>query len=151
MGMSKLGFLVDVVEQFTVLIALDVVSSLIGLVSETKASARPSPIVMEHCKALSCLYYLLQRFPSTFSGCEDGAEVGHLIILEMIVTVNLSILKSMVFSKDYFVAPGVSFCATLQVCLSPEELGWFIIEGIFRGTDYSSLDANGQSITRHCR
>ncbi|KAK9951227.1 hypothetical protein M0R45_006684 [Rubus argutus] len=135
MGMPKLGFLVDVVEQCTVLIALDAVSGLNGLVSETKALVRPSPIVMEQCQ--EALSY--------------DVEVVHLTVLEMIVINILSILKSVPFSRDCFVAAGVSFCVALQVCLSPEELGWFIIKGIFRGTDYSSLDANGQSITRGCR
>ena len=66
MGMPKLGFLVDVVEQCTVLIALDAVSSLNGLVLETKALVRPSPTVMEQCQeALSYLCYLLQ--PSLLS------------------------------------------------------------------------------------
>jgi hypothetical protein len=97
------------------------------------------------------LFVLLQCVPSKFNGCEDDVEVGHLTVLEMIVIIILSILKSVMFSRDCFVAAGVSFCAALQVCLSAEELGWFIIEGIFRGTDYSSLDANGQSITRGCR
>ncbi|KAM5581427.1 hypothetical protein ABKV19_010579 [Rosa sericea] len=134
MGMPKLGFLVEVVEECAVLIALDAVSSLNALVSETKAAARPSPIVMEQCQeALSCLYYLLQRFPAKFSGV--GVEVGDSGVLEMSMAVILSILKSVAFSRDCYVAAGVGFCAALQVCLGPEELGWFIIEGIFRRTD----------------
>ncbi|KAK9935826.1 hypothetical protein M0R45_012702 [Rubus argutus] len=61
MGMPKLGFLVDVVEQCMVLIALDAVSSLNGLVLETKALVRPSPTIMDKCQeALSYLCYLLQ-------------------------------------------------------------------------------------------
>ncbi|BFG26701.1 hypothetical protein CerSpe_129750 [Prunus speciosa] len=153
MGMPKLGFLVEIVEECAVLIALDTVSSLNGLVSETKGSARPSPIVIEQCQeALSCLYYLLQRFPSKFeefNSSRSGFDAGHSNVLEMSVTVVLSILKSLAFSRDCFVAAGVSFCAALQVCLSPEELGLFIFEGIFHPTDYSSLDANSESEKRN--
>nr|XP_011467977.1 PREDICTED: thyroid adenoma-associated protein homolog [Fragaria vesca subsp. vesca] len=135
MGMPKLGFLVEVVEECAVVIALDAVSSLDSLVSETKAAARPSPIVMEQCQeALSCLYYLFQRFAAKF-GCGGGE------VLEMSVVVIMSILKSVAFSRDCYVAAGVSFCAAMQVCLSAEELGWFIIEGIFR----RNLDSNCES------
>ncbi|TQD77162.1 hypothetical protein C1H46_037298 [Malus baccata] len=152
MGMPKLGFLVEIVEECAVLIACDTVSSLDALISETKAYSRPSPIVMEQCQeALSCLYYLLQRFPSKFEEFNGGSDnAGRLNVLEMSVTVVLSVLKSVAFSRDCYVAAGVSFCAALQVCLGPEELGLFIIEGIFHPTDcISSLDANADSERRN--
>ncbi|KAL4568457.1 hypothetical protein LXL04_024070 [Taraxacum kok-saghyz] len=129
MSSPKLGYLVEVVEECAILMSLDVVSSLNGVVLETNELSRPSPIVMEQCQeALSCIYYLLQRCPSKFTsliGLQDSN------IIENIITTILSILKSEAFSRDCFVAAGVSFCAALQVCLCPEELGLAIIEGIF--------------------
>lgn len=130
MGMPKLGYLVEAVEECAVLVAWDVVGSLDGVVSETEGWARPSPIVMEQCQeALSCLYYLLQRFPSKFKDLGPGSKV-----LGRSLSVVLSILKSLAFSRDSFVAAGVGFCAALQVCLSPENLGLVIIQGIFYQT-----------------
>lgn len=83
------------IEECAVLVGLDVVSGLSSVVSETTEWSRPSPIVMEQCQeALSCVYYLLQRFPSKFITGLDG----------------------------------VSFCAALQACLGPEELGLAIME-----------------------
>ncbi|PON42691.1 Armadillo-type fold containing protein [Parasponia andersonii] len=142
LGMPKLGYLVDAVEECAVLIAWDVVTSLNGVVLETNGWARPSPIVMEQCQeALSCLYYLLQRFPSKFkdfnSSC-NGVRVKDSNVLARSLTVVLSILKSLAFSRDCFVAAGVSFCAALQVCLNPEDLGLGIMEGIFCQTLFSS-------------
>lgn len=143
MSSPKLGYLVDIVEECGVLVALDIVSGLNRVVSETNGWSRPSPIVMEQCQeALSCMYYLLQRFPSKFSdsiGC-----VGESSVLEMIVTAILSILKSLAFSRDCFVAAGVAFCAALQACLNPQELGLFIMEGIFYKTNCYSANS-GQS------
>ncbi|KAK2655045.1 hypothetical protein Ddye_008097 [Dipteronia dyeriana] len=137
MGMPKLGYLVDVIEDCAVLVAWDVVTGINGVVLEVKEWARPSPIAMEQCQeALSCLYYLLQRFPAKFkdmNGC-DGKRID---VLEMVFGVLVSILKSVAFSRDCYVAAGVAFCAALQVCLSPEELGLFIIEGIFCRTTCS--------------
>ncbi|KAF3617155.1 hypothetical protein FXO38_34146 [Capsicum annuum] len=52
-------------------------------------------------------------------------------VLERILFTVLSILKSESFSRDCLVAAGVTFCVALHVCLSPEELGLFIMEGIF--------------------
>ncbi|GLU01919.1 hypothetical protein SLE2022_191990 [Rubroshorea leprosula] len=51
--------------------------------------------------------------------------------MERVVVVLISILKSVAFSRDCFVAAGVSLCAALQVCLGAEELGLITIEGIF--------------------
>ena len=141
MGMPKLGYLVDIVEECAVLIAWDAVSSLNSVVLETNGWARPSPIVLEQCQeALSCLYYLFQRFPSKFkdyggSGSCNGEVNSNVLALSLAVV--LSILKSSAFSRDCFVAAGVSFCAALQVCLSPEDLGFVIIGGIFCPTSFS--------------
>jgi hypothetical protein len=130
LGMPKLGYLANVIEECAILVARDAVSSLDGVVSETEDLARPSPIVMEQCQeALSCLYYLLQRFPSKFTDC-NGAEN----VLGAAVTVILNVLNSTAFSRDCFVAAGVSFCAALQARLNAQELGFFIIEGIFYQT-----------------
>ncbi|KAK6129242.1 hypothetical protein DH2020_036951 [Rehmannia glutinosa] len=135
MSTPKLGYLVQVVEQCAIMVGLDVVSGLCTVVNETNESSRPSPIVMEQCQeALSCMYYLLQRFPEKFYnvGAEhQGLNLNNQCILEMVLTNVLSILKSQAFSRDCFVAAGVSFCAALQVCLSPDELGLFIMQGIF--------------------
>ncbi|XP_038903869.1 thyroid adenoma-associated protein homolog [Benincasa hispida] len=132
MGMPKLGYLVDVIKDCAILVARDIVSSLDSVVKETNESARPSPIIMEQCQeALSCLYYLLQRFPSKFQ--EDSSVMG------MIVSTILSILKSLAFSRDCYVAAGVSFCASLQVCLNSAELGVLIFYGIFEQTNHISF------------
>ncbi|KAJ4823920.1 hypothetical protein Tsubulata_009751 [Turnera subulata] len=124
MGMPKLGYLLDVVEDCAVLVAWDAVLGLEGVVSEVEEYARPSPIVMEQCQeSLSCLYYLLQRFPVKFS--DDGS------VMERALGVLVSVLKSTAFSRDCFVAAGVSLFAALQVCLTGDELGLVIIRGIF--------------------
>ncbi|KAF7802969.1 thyroid adenoma-associated protein-like protein [Senna tora] len=152
LGMPKLGYLVEVVEDCAVLVAWDVVFSLDSVVSETSACARPSPIVMEQCQeALSCLYYLLQRFPSKFkecSGSESGLIQGELNVMERIVSVILSILKSIAFSRDCFVAAGVALCAGLQVCISSQELGLVIFQGIFNSS-MSNSDINCDSEFRN--
>lgn len=130
LGMPKLGYLASVVEECAILVARDAVSSLDGVVSETEDWARPSPIVMEQCQeALSCLYYLFQRFPSKFTDCHSAVNV-----LGTAVTVILNVLNSTAFSRDCLVAAGVSFCAALQARLNAQELGLFIIEGIFYQT-----------------
>ncbi|CAH8388771.1 unnamed protein product [Eruca vesicaria subsp. sativa] len=123
MGMPKLGYLVDIIEDCAVLVGCDVVSGLNGIVLETEACARPPPTVMEQCQeALSCSYYLFQRFPLKFKGAS---------IMEKVFAVQIRILKSAAFSRDCCVAAGVSFCAALQVCLEEEEVGLFIAQGIF--------------------
>ncbi|WCJ20785.1 hypothetical protein M5689_002991 [Euphorbia peplus] len=128
LGMPKLGYLVDVVEECAVFVAWDVVFGLESVVLETLEWARPSPIVMEQCQeALSCSYYLLQRFPGKFKGDSES-------VLGRVLEVLVKILKSVAFTRDCFVAAGVSSCAALQVCLSAEELGLVIIEGIFNQT-----------------
>ncbi|KAK9064790.1 hypothetical protein SSX86_016172 [Deinandra increscens subsp. villosa] len=140
MSSPKLGYLVEVVEECAVLIGLDVVFGLNSVVSETNDWSRPSsPVVMEQCQeALSCVYYLLQRCPSKFSGLNGLNGLHDSNIMEMILTTIMSILKSEAFSRDCFVAAGVSFCAALQVCLGPEELGLAFMEGIFRHSLNSS-------------
>lgn len=139
MSTPKLGYVVQVVEQCAILVGLDVVYGLRSVVNETNEFARPSPIVMEQCQeALSCMYYLLQRFPEKFHniGCEDhGLSLSNPSVLKMAFTNVLSILKSQAFSRDCYVAAGVSFCAALQVYLNPDELGSFIMRGIFHLTD----------------
>lgn len=142
MSSPKLGYLLEIVEDCTILVAWDVVYGLNSVVSEINDSSRPSPIAMEQCQeALSCLYYLLQKFPLKFSsnGCQSSLASKDSNVLEMMVTVILDVLKSQAFSRDCFVAAGVSFCAVLQVCLSPEEVGVLIIAGIFHGTTSSSV------------
>ncbi|XP_051140542.1 uncharacterized protein LOC127257974 [Andrographis paniculata] len=148
MSTPKLGYLVQVVEQCAVLVALDVVLGLHSVVTETNELSRPSPIVMEQCQeALSCLYYLLQRFPDQFSNAGAKHHELGLIdgsVLEMAFSNILIILRSQGFSRDCFVAAGVSFFAALQVCLSPDELGLFIMEGFFHQTNvaHSTIELN---------
>lgn len=149
LGMPKLGYLVEIVEDCAILIACDIVFGLNSVVSELSGWARPSPIVMEQCQeALSCLYYLLQRFPSKFkelSGSEKGLVQEEMNVMEGIVTVILSILKSLAFSRDCFVAAGVALCTALQVCISSQELGWVIYQGIFNlSTSGSEVSCNSE-------
>lgn len=135
MSSPKLGFLVEIVEECVVSVCLDIVIGLNDLVLETNHWLRPSPIVMEQCQeALSCLYYLLQRFPTQLTdlnGFKSNLIPQDSTIMEMVVTAILSILKSSAFSRDCFVAAGVSFCAAIQVCLKPQEVGIFVLEDLF--------------------
>ncbi|XP_050221761.1 uncharacterized protein LOC126671957 [Mercurialis annua] len=132
LGMPKLGYLVDVIEDCAVLVSGDVVFGLESVVSEVEAFARPSPIVMEQCQeALSCSYYLFQRFSGKFKMGSDGFGGGSLSVMESVLLVLIKVLKSVAFSRDCLVAAGVSFFAALQVCVSDQELGLFVIEGIF--------------------
>ncbi|KAL8475665.1 hypothetical protein ACS0TY_028361 [Phlomoides rotata] len=139
MSTPRLGYLVQVVEQCAILVGLDVVLGLQSVVKETNESSRPSPIVMEQYQdALSCMYYLLQRFPGKFSSaaCEhQGVSLDSQSVLQMTLINLLSILKSEAFSRDCYVAAGVSLCAALQVCLGPDELGLFIMQGVFQQHD----------------
>ncbi|XVE83796.1 hypothetical protein DITRI_Ditri16bG0115800 [Diplodiscus trichospermus] len=142
MGMPKLGFLVDVIEDCAVLFCWDIVLGLQSVVLETEGWARPSPIVLEQCQdALSCLYYLFQKFPGKFNNL--GGEDSN--VMEMALGVLMSLLKSVAFSRDCFVAAGVSFFAALQVCLSDQELGLIIIQGIFDQNVSSSDTINDGS------
>ncbi|KAJ0043711.1 hypothetical protein Pint_19237 [Pistacia integerrima] len=149
MGMPKLGFLVDVIEDCAVLIAEDVVLGLNSVILEVQEWASPSPIVMEQCQeGLSCFYYLLQRFTAKFrdlSGADSGSGGEELKVLEKGFGVLISILKLVAFTRDCFVAAGVALCAALQVCLSPQELGSFIIEGIFCQTNCNLSDNDCKS------
>ncbi|XP_061346165.1 uncharacterized protein LOC133291855 [Gastrolobium bilobum] len=153
LGMPKLGYLVDVVEGCAVVVAWDVVRGLTGVVFENNDGlARPSPIVMEQCQeALSCLYYLLQKFPSKFrelGSSENGVVLeeleGYSSVMEGIVSVVLSILNSSAFSRDCFVAAGVALCAALQVCISSQELGLVLFQGIF------NLKASNSDVGGYC-
>ncbi|KAL8137371.1 hypothetical protein V2J09_003372 [Rumex salicifolius] len=136
MSTPKLGYLVDVVDECCILVATDIVFGLSSVITETNSCARPSPLVMEHCQeALSCLYYLLQRFPTRFfadSG-EFPISLGgqDFTLFESSLIVILNVLKSSSFSRDCYVAAGVSLCSALQACLSPEELGYLIIGCVF--------------------
>ncbi|KAG4181992.1 hypothetical protein ERO13_A09G017100v2 [Gossypium hirsutum] len=128
MGMPKLGFLVDVIQDCAVLVCWDAVLGLKSVVLETEGWPRPSPIVLEQCQeALSCMYYLFQKFPDKFKNL--GGDDSN--VMEMALGVLISLLNSVAFSRDCFVAAGVSFFAAFQVCLRDQELGLFIIEGIF--------------------
>ncbi|RDX62283.1 Thyroid adenoma-associated protein-like protein, partial [Mucuna pruriens] len=132
LGMPKLDYLAAVVENCAVLVASDAVNGLNAVVSET---TRPSPIVMEQCQeALSCLYYLLQKFPSKFEGSDTD-------IMEGIVSVVLCVLSSNAFSRDCFVAAGVALCAAFQVCVSKQQLGLVLIRGVFN--NLQGLDSGG--------
>ncbi|XP_075483233.1 uncharacterized protein LOC142523347 isoform X1 [Primulina tabacum] len=132
MSTPKLGYLVEVVEQCAVSVGFDVVLGLNSVVSEMTEWSRPSPLVMEQCQeALSCMYYMLQRFPAKFETIIDGSSLVNLGVMEMAFVTILTILKSQDFSRDCFVSAGVSLCAALQVCLSSDELGLFIMRAIF--------------------
>ena len=86
--------------------------------SDIDDGSRPSPVVMEQCQeAMSCMYYLLQRYPSTFTGLDKASAV-----FESAVRTILTVPKSSAFSRDCLVASGVSFCAAIQVFMSPVEI-----------------------------
>ncbi|XP_010937104.1 uncharacterized protein [Elaeis guineensis] len=122
----KLGFLNETMEKCSVLAAMDVAVGLGGVISDIESGCRPSPVVMEQCQeAMSCLYYLLQRFPSRFLGLEGSGVFG--IVIKTI----LDVLKSSAFSRDCLVAAGVSFCAAIQTRMDPRELSAFISCGFF--------------------
>ncbi|KAJ0975270.1 hypothetical protein J5N97_017235 [Dioscorea zingiberensis] len=83
---------------------------------------------MEQCQeAMSCLYYLLQRFSSKFVGLEEDSNV-----FQSVLKTVLSVLQSSgAFSRDCLVASGVSFCAAVQAFMSHKELCGFISRGLF--------------------
>lgn len=122
MGLPKLGFLNDTVDRCAILVANDVIFGLNGVISDIECGLRPSPVVMEQCQeAMSCMYYLLQKFPNRFESTN----------IENAVRITLDVLKSSAFSRDCMVAAGVSFCAAMQSCLSHEELVYTIYKGFF--------------------
>ncbi|OQU79970.1 thyroid adenoma-associated protein homolog [Sorghum bicolor] len=126
-GYPKLGFLDEAVERCAEIMALDVVDGLDGVTNDIDEGSRPSPVVMEQCQeAMSCMYYLLQRYPSKFTGLDKASSV-----FKSAVRTILSVLKSSAFSRDCLVASGVSFCAAIQVFMSSEEISWFIYQGLF--------------------
>ncbi|KAL4197784.1 hypothetical protein AMTRI_Chr04g189990 [Amborella trichopoda] len=143
----KLGFLKETVENSSVLIAMDICFGLHSTLMEIHDGARPSPITMERCQeAMSCLYYLLQRYPTKFSasdiefgGQNDykkyiGANWGvfkDMGVLGIVVKSIVDVLKSSAFSRDCLVAAGVSFCAALQVSFEHHELAMCILYGVF--------------------
>ncbi|XP_008784315.2 thyroid adenoma-associated protein homolog [Phoenix dactylifera] len=123
----KLGFLNETMEKCSGLAAMDVAVGLEGVISDIESGSRPSPVVMEQCQeAMSCLYYLLQRFPSRFLGLEEGSGIFGSVIRTI-----LGVLKSSAFSRDCLVAAGVSFCAAIQTRMEPRELSAFISSGFF--------------------
>ncbi|KAH7652589.1 Armadillo-like helical-containing protein [Dioscorea alata] len=128
MGYPKLGVLSDALRDCAELVALDVATGLSSLISDINEGSRPSPAVMEQCQeAMSCLYYLLQRYPSKFMELEEDQSVFQSVVKSI-----LSVLKSSgAFSRDCLVASGVSFCAAVQACMSHEELRGFISRGLF--------------------
>ncbi|KAF5196748.1 Thyroid adenoma-associated protein-like protein [Thalictrum thalictroides] len=135
MSCPKLGFLVDVVEKCSISMALDAAYGLKAVAMEVSNGSRPSPVAMEQCQeALSCLYYLLQRFPFRFTNSTDfqaNVVPEDSTISEIVMDAIISILKSSSFSRDSLVAAGVAFCAALQLCLTPEELQYFIVRSFF--------------------
>ncbi|VAI25006.1 unnamed protein product [Triticum turgidum subsp. durum] len=126
-GYPKLGFLNEAVEKGVEIMAWDVVAGLDGVIRDIDDGSRPSPVVMEQCQeAMSCMYYLLQRYPSKFTGLDKASAV-----FKSAVRTILTVLKSSAFSRDCLVASGVSFCAAIQVFMSPEQISWFISQGLF--------------------
>ncbi|PUZ50289.1 hypothetical protein GQ55_6G047200 [Panicum hallii var. hallii] len=126
-GYPKLGFLDEAVERCAEIMALDIVDGLDGVTRDIGEGSRPSPVVMEQCQeAMSCMYYLLQRYPSKFTGLDKASSVFNSSVRTI-----LSVLKSSAFSRDCLVASGVSFCAAVQVFMSAEEICWFISQGLF--------------------
>ncbi|KAL5981120.1 hypothetical protein ACLOJK_029040 [Asimina triloba] len=131
----KLGFLLETIEECAVSVALDVAFGLRSVVSEIDCGSRPSPTVMEQCQeAMSCLYYLLQKFPSKFvhpNGCEEKSNPNDVDIFGIVFREILNVLSSPAFSRDALVAAGVSFCAALQARLNHQELAIFIVKALF--------------------
>ncbi|XP_078439544.1 thyroid adenoma-associated-like protein [Wolffia australiana] len=124
----KLGFLDGVLESCAVVAAIHVSESLVMVGEGISHGSRPSPVVMEQCQdAMSCLYYLLQRFPSKFR-CEDGEDDESMRAVLRAVTL---VLKSVSFSRDCLVAAGVSFWAALQTRLESRQIANFIAWGLF--------------------
>ncbi|RRT72139.1 hypothetical protein B296_00004553 [Ensete ventricosum] len=133
----KLGFLNEIVEKCSCLVAMDAVAGLGRVVLDVQHGSRPSPVVMEQCQeAMSCLYYLLQRYPTKFVGSKEAS-----VIFKSVIGTILSILKSSAFSRDCLVAAGVSFCAAIQAFMSPREISSFISRGFFgHSTDAGYVD-----------
>ncbi|KAJ0975281.1 hypothetical protein J5N97_017246 [Dioscorea zingiberensis] len=127
-GYPKLGVLSDALRDCAELVALDIATGLAGVISDINEGSRPSPVVMEQCQeAMSCLYYLLQRFSSNFVGLEEDSNV-----FQSVLKTVLSVLQSSgAFSRDCLVASGVSFCAAVQAFMSHKELCGFISRGLF--------------------
>lgn len=126
-GYPKLGFLDEAVEKCAEIMALDVVAGLDGVIGDIDDGSRPSPVVMEQCQeAMSCMYYLLQRYPSKFTGLDKVSSV-----LKSAVRTILTVLRSSAFARDCLVASGVSFCAAIQVFMSTEEIYGFISQCLF--------------------
>ncbi|XP_074562920.1 uncharacterized protein LOC141819563 [Curcuma longa] len=123
----KLAFLNEIVEKCSGFVANDIVAGLGNVVLDVRHGCCPSPMVMEQCQdSMSCLYYLLQRYPNIFVGSEDSY-----VFSKSVIEAILNVLKSPGFSRDCLVAAGVSFCAAIQAFMSAEEVCNFISREFF--------------------
>ncbi|KAJ3705719.1 hypothetical protein LUZ61_009424 [Rhynchospora tenuis] len=126
-GYPKLGILDEIVEKCSDRVAMDVVFGLESVLVDVSSGSRPSPVVMEQCQdAMSCMYYLLQRYPSKFVNSENSSN-----IFRTSLSTILSVLNSTSFSRDCLVASAVSFCAAIQAFMGPRELSTFISSKLF--------------------
>jgi thyroid adenoma-associated protein len=136
-GYPKLGILDEIVEKCYDRVAMDVIFGLESVLLDISSGARPSPVVMEQCQdAMSCMYYLLQRYPSKFVSSENSSN-----IFRTSLSTILSVLNSSFFSRDCLIASAVSFCAAIQAFMGPAELSTFIFSKLFRG--FSDKNYNG--------
>ncbi|CAN6484617.1 unnamed protein product [Victoria cruziana] len=126
-------------------VAFNVCNGLKSVFQEIRDGSRPSPVVMEQCQdAMSCLYYILQRFPSQFAKLEGAEESSG--VFDVVVDAVFSVLKSYEFSRDCLVGAGVSLCAALQACMSHWELAISISSGVFGRPGYSFIAVSKQEI-----
>ncbi|KAJ4975057.1 hypothetical protein NE237_008231 [Protea cynaroides] len=144
MSCPKLAFLMEIVEECSISAALDVAFGMNAVLSEVEGGSRPSPVVMEQCQeAFSCLYYLLQRFPSRFIDpgfCRSSQIPEDSTLFEVVMKPIMRTLKSIAFSRDCWVAAGVSFCAALQAYMNSQELALFLVEAFYHETCCSISD-----------
>ncbi|KAF3778831.1 Thyroid adenoma-associated protein-like protein [Nymphaea thermarum] len=130
------GFLAETVGNCCGEVASDICNGLKSVFQEIRDGSRPSPVVMEQCQdAMSCLYYVLQRFPSQFASLEGAEESSG--VFDVVVDAVFNVLKSSEFSRDCLVGAGVSLCAALQACMSHWELAICISSAVFRRPGYS--------------
>ncbi|KAG8479095.1 hypothetical protein CXB51_028994 [Gossypium anomalum] len=95
-------------------------------------------IKIENFQSSSLLIFLIpnlsqKKFPDKFK--KLGGDDSN--VMDMALGVLISLLKSVAFFRDCFVAAGVSFFAAFQVCLSDQELGLFIIKVLSLGAEGS--------------
>lgn len=126
-GYPKMGILDEIVEKCYDRVAMDVVFGLESILLDVSSGSRPSPVVMEQCQdAMSCMYYLLQRYPSKFVNSENSSN-----IFRTSLSTILTVLNSSSFSRDCLIASAVSFCAAIQAFMGPAELSTFISRKLF--------------------